>query len=176
MTLNLNPFSFQASPRVGGLNRSANKVTLYQPFGTICVGFIVLALVPSLPPNRHTVWTRASELLSDIANAVHGYQLEYGDEPPMHTAQFYSSLRGSNPRGVRFMSRIRKQENDVGAMHDIWGSPYQVFFGTDGWLIQIFRALIVNLMTLTGPLQMNHRFYSGNRKKTAEQPVSGNRR
>ena len=73
--------------------------------------------------------------LNDIQSAVNSYRTEFDQEPPVQPSSFFDVLRGNNARGLRFLS-------DDGAVYkagvrcDRWGNPYQVFRGTDGWLVR----------------------------------------
>ena len=73
--------------------------------------------------------------LYDIQSAVYGYQTEFDQEPPVQPSSFFDVLRGNNARGIHFLS-------DDGVVYksgircDGWGNPYQVFRGTDGWLVR----------------------------------------
>lgn len=74
--------------------------------------------------------------LTEIANAIRNYQSELGGEPPLPSAEFFAALRGNNPKAISFLAPDRYPASKSGIRCDAWGNPYQVFRGTDGWLIR----------------------------------------
>ena len=74
--------------------------------------------------------------LMEIDSAVRSYQTELNEEPPAGSADFFNSLRGNNPKGINFLVPDRTPTSHSGIRCDSWKNPYQVFRGTDGWLIR----------------------------------------
>ncbi len=89
----------------------------------------------SLSAMRYSPHSRVQRDLANISIAVNNYQAEFGQEPPVHPSSFFDALRGNNAKRIRFLS-----DDDAayksGVRCDPWGNPYQVFRGTDAWLVR----------------------------------------
>jgi hypothetical protein len=71
------------------------------------------------------------EDLSNIDAALTSFRSAFDADPAVDAEQFFSTLAGANPRGITFLSGERLQ-----AGIDPWGTPYEVYRSTDGWLIR----------------------------------------
>ena len=106
--------------------------------GLIGVLFVGLLIWGSRPKSAcsTTRATRECMNLTEISAAIRNYQSELGGEPPLAPADFFAALRGNNPKGFSFLVPDRYPESKSGIRRDEWGTPYQVFRGTDGLLIR----------------------------------------
>ena len=104
--------------------------------GALCVGFVYLGAGSSADNFFHTRRGREHLALTAIATAVRSYQEEFLSEPPIPAEAFFATLRGRNPKEITFLSSPRIPDSESGIRCDTWNSPYQVFFGEQGWLIR----------------------------------------
>jgi hypothetical protein len=103
---------------------------------TVIIGLWMISLFFGSGPLTTTTSDRQQSSMYYIASAVKNYQSELNEEPPVEEEQFFDALRGNNPRGIVFLSLPSYNISDSGMITDFWGNPYQVFFGSDGWLIR----------------------------------------
>ena len=96
----------------------------------ICVWWI-----QERPFERAGPHSRVLEDLGEVSSAIRNYQAEYNKEPPTDPKEFFAALAGANDTGLRFLSDGRASFVS-GRRCDRWGTPYQVYYSFDGWLVR----------------------------------------
>jgi len=101
--------------------------------------FVIGTSIWNLKPKTNFSHSRTGYVhreLYEIAHAIKNYQLEYKEEPPIPLKEFYASLEGTNPMKYVFLLPGRHVDANSGLRCDAWYTPYQVFKGSNGWLLR----------------------------------------
>lgn len=84
----------------------------------------------------HTKTGREKQNLASITTAISSYQEELNRDPPASPAQFFSSLRGANPKGYTFLTSSKHADAETGFSLDEWRNHYQIDFRDARWTIR----------------------------------------